>query len=281
MTHSDVDILNELHYLVPFWVKKDFVRTARACGDLSDDRNLHQLVELMFSNQLAGTFWRTGMPFEQEGRRGRIDDLVPDELEKRLGETDRSFRSILACLMHEHAKAVGCTRYGAKFPVNIEYTGKLARWFPGCRIIHLVRDPRAIYTSMIKMSIKRSEVGILRKEGPAQLARLFYAIQQFRQAARVHATFSGERGYLLLRFEDLVRSPEAMIEAMCKFADLDFLPEMLSPPTGVGSNYDEKKAGVSGFDADALERWKVHIPGFGRRIIEHGLRKQMEMFAYE
>ena len=58
MTHPEVNLLDELHYLVPRWVKTDFVRAAGRIGPLTQDRNVYRLVELMYSDQLEGAFWR-------------------------------------------------------------------------------------------------------------------------------------------------------------------------------------------------------------------------------
>ena len=280
MTHPDVNLLDELHYLVPRWIKTDFVHAAGRIGPLTCDRNIHELIKLMYSDQLEGAFWRVDPDRDAGKSPGRIDDIDSDQLARALLSTDRSFRAIMQTLIDQHTEVVNRRISGAKFPVNIACTSTLVDWFPDCKVIHLVRDPRAIYTSMIKMSIKRSNIGILRKEFPAQLARLVYSSYQFRQTGAVHRRYAGSERYLLLRFEDLVREPETIMRKMCSFVDIDFMQEMLNPPTGAGSNYDDKIESKKGFDAKTLDRWKDHIPLSGRIILEAVLREQIKMFGY-
>lgn len=280
MTHPDVDILAELHFLVPRWIKKDFVHHAREIGPLAVDRNVRALVDLMYSNRLAGSFWRTDPGRRLEESPGRIDDLDPERLQQAILRSDRSYRAVMQILLEEHAARTGRRVAGAKFPVNIAHTPTLIGWFPGCRVVHLVRDPRAIYTSMVKMSEKRSRVALLRSEKPAQAARLYYAVQQYRHSGRVHAAYANEPFYHLLRFEDVIREPETTIRALCDFLGLEFRPAMCEPQMGVGSNYGDSSKAQRGFDARTLERWKEHIPRAGRAIIESLLKKEIATFGY-
>ena len=80
MTHPDLNLLDELHFLVPRWVKKDFVHHARAFAPLTDSDNLHRLIEFMYADRLEGAFWRVGQSKGIAALPGRIDDIHQPEL---------------------------------------------------------------------------------------------------------------------------------------------------------------------------------------------------------
>ncbi|MGF1452190.1 MAG: sulfotransferase [Opitutales bacterium] len=64
--------------------------------------------------------------------------------------------------------------------------------------------------------------------------------------------------YLILSFDDLVRNPEASLQALCKRLELPFADSLRTPsineiPKRSNSSYSE---GTYGFDPEVLERWR-------------------------
>ncbi len=54
----EIDLIDEMWLLCPAWLHPDFESTVRReIGDLSDDRNIEELVRLMYSGRLYGYFW--------------------------------------------------------------------------------------------------------------------------------------------------------------------------------------------------------------------------------
>ena len=64
--------------------------------------------------------------------------------------------------------------------------------------------------------------------------------------------------YRMIRFEDLVREPEATVERLCAFLGIEPEPRMLRQKVvSSGSLF-----GRSGFDAGAADRWRTTVrPG--------------------
>ncbi|MDH3682720.1 MAG: sulfotransferase, partial [Acidimicrobiia bacterium] len=88
--------------------------------------------------------------------------------------------------------------------------------YPEGRVIHMVRDPRDRYAS-----VSRRNGGHLDRVGAATGRWLLSA-----RAARRNAAAYPDR-YLRVRFEDLVAEPREVMEQVCQFVGVDFIPSMM------------------------------------------------------
>jgi hypothetical protein len=114
-----------------------------------------------------------------------------------------------------YAARFGKPRWGDKTPLYAHHLRAIERLLPEARFIHLVRDGRDAAVSLRE-----------RWFSPGRDIAI--------QAAfwRDHVTAAREGGracrhFLEVRFEDLVRDPEAALRRICDFAGLEFRPEML------------------------------------------------------
>ena len=137
LRHTPIDMTPELHFINPKWLHHDFIRdTVKRVGSLQNDQNVDILVDLMYSNHFYGSFWKH-------------IDIDRKNLKKRILLSDRSFKDLFKAILEEHAVSKNKDIYGAKFPVHVSKVSRLIEWFPNCRIIHLMRDPRAIFASQL------------------------------------------------------------------------------------------------------------------------------------
>jgi hypothetical protein len=280
MASPNLGLLNELHYLVPRWAKKDFVHHAREVGDLKIDANVGKLVELMFSKKPRGSFWQKVDHLSTDAMLGKISDFDPQRLEERIFESDRSDGAIMRILVEDYAAIRGKSITGAKFPVNIVYVDDLVEWFPGCKLIHLVRDPRAIYVSMVNTSMRGVTSLVWARKFVMQFVKFIYVCHQYRAALAVHRKYQSSPDYCCVKFEDMIENSENEVRQLCTFCDIEFSSEMLSPPTGVGSFYGKEVEQNRGFDKQTIDRWKARIPAFYRKLLEGVLRKEIQAFGY-
>jgi len=274
---DDINVTNELHYLAPWWIRRDVVRTTGLSRGLPNGVAVTRFIDLLYSTRLPGTFWkdlsRSGRPHPNT-----IMAIPRERLEVLIKESERTPRDIFSILLREHARSRGKPRAGAKLPVHIASMHVLVRWYPYCRVVHTVRDPRAIYCSMVRADLRsRSRRPLYRFT--VRLKRLLYVVYQYRIAASLHREQRNSIRYILVRFEDLVSQPEAEIQKLCCFLGVKPAPAMLRPPlknsSFVGSSNE------AGFDKDALVRWRserIPVAGFLMRIV---LRKAMKDFGYE
>ncbi|TDJ74615.1 MAG: sulfotransferase [Planctomycetota bacterium] len=145
---------------------------------------------------------------------------------------------------------------GTKVSWCEEFLPALARAFPEMRFVMLVRDLRAIVASQN------------RKQGSGAGKRpLLFYVRHWRKSVALTRSFLDHEGELsgrvqLLRYEDLVRDPQARLEELCAFLDTPFTPAM----TRVEAFRAESETGSwltnssfadpgEGIYTDSLARW--------------------------
>ena len=141
-----------------------------------------------------------------------------------------------------YAARFGKRRWGDKTPPYALQLPLLADLLPEARFIHLVRDGRDVAVSLrqrwfspghdIEVQAKHwcDYVATARRDGPA----------------------TGR--FLEVRFEDLVRGPEAVLLRICRFVELDYHPGMLRYPERTGDRLAEHGARYRPDGAVAVSR---------------------------
>lgn len=184
-SHPHIAIPPESHVYVRFG------RIAGTYGPLSDSHNRRRLISALLRDAFIRQ-WRLG--------------VSADEVERRLRRP--SFVGIVETLFELYTEQQGATRWGDKTPEHIRHLREIRRDFPGARLIHLVRDGRDVAEAMRRM--------------------IFYPVTAFgvarvwRDEVRHWQAFcdtAGTDGTLVVRYEDLVSSPEQVIGEIFRFLE--------------------------------------------------------------
>jgi hypothetical protein len=174
----------------------------------------------------------------------------------------------------QFAEREGKARYGVQTGLIERYADELFASYPGVRVIHMVRDPRDRYEA----SLALWPDGRGRAGGAA--ARWSYSVRLAERHAARHPD-----GYLVVRFEDLVREPEPTVRRVCAFVGEEFLPEMLAMPGAPA----RRARLLEHPDADSTQLLAPHVVGaFRGRVpddelafLQLHLGRQMRALAYE
>ena len=258
------------------------LRLSARLGAARERRDLERIVEDLYRvDAISGTgYWawlRRTVP--------------PDEVLRRLEATDRSLRETFALLIDLWAERVApaATLIGEKSPDHLESVPTFATWFPGARIIHTFRDPRGIYASELRRRregrwgpkrVLRMVPGALVDAAlpAAEAARSAIVWRRADNLDRTYRELLGSR-YRLVRFEDLVRDPEAEIRAVCGTLGIDFSPGMLEIDV-VGSSFAAQRHASTGFDPSTAMRWQRTVGPFARLWFRGALGGQLERRGY-
>jgi hypothetical protein len=163
--------------------------------------------------------------------------------------------------MQVYAEFYGKKIIGEKTPIHIRHVKKLYNWFPNGRIIHLLRDPRAVYVSEKRRRINKPiSTPYKQLKYSTFLFKVFILIQttvlwneSYRKSIKYKKKYQNK--YLVLKFEDLISQPEKSIMKVCKFIGIQFEANMMDQKV-ISKGFNEGKIG---FDFNATKRWEKHI----------------------
>lgn len=172
----------------------DLIKAARP-----DDATVDDLVHAVTSHRKWGDF-----QLEEADLRRRWDAL--DTIKPR--PVVRGFYELYAEMQHK-------PRWGDKTPGYTMYMRRISRVLPEARFVHVIRDGRAVAHSRMKtLSLREVE---MEKVARRWRRRLRKAQRQGRKLDH----------YLEIRYEVLVRDPEATLRTVCDFVDLPWEGGML------------------------------------------------------
>ena len=278
-SHSRIAIAPENHFLGHLLPWEGARQRLRSAGDLEDDATIARWVQLLYSPAFQeGSRLRAASPFWRWVKR----NVPPADLAERLLAAERTERGMFAVLLRLYADRRGKVIVGEKTPAHVAWADTLLEWYPRGRIVHMMRDPRAVYVSELRR--RRDDARTFPYRWLVRvppLFRLFVLLEvawAWAGAVRRHRSLlrAQPERYRLVRFEDLVGAPETTIEALCAFLGVAPEPAMLQQEvTSKGA-----MLGQSGFDAGAATRWRETIGPSESRWLERLLGRRLDEMGY-
>jgi hypothetical protein len=252
-------------------------------GDLSLDGNIEKMVDLCLGEKrpasLDSTFWR----FENIDAVRHPDLKI--EITRRIKRSDRSLGAVARILLEEITRFSGYERACVKFPVDVGHVPELMTWFPNCKVMHIIRDPRALALSKsndpsgtAKRVLEHPHLGWLIRR-----FMVWFVIADYRRNARAHERHRGLTNYRLFRYEDLLAEPENTLKDVCDFIEVEFTPDLLHPEKGRHQHQPSSLTGKQqkAFDRDAATRWQTAISPIDNFIITWLTRGSMSRLGYD
>jgi hypothetical protein len=210
------------------------------------------------------------------GKRIRAGAFSRDEAVERIVAAPPTLGSALAALFAMFAEAKGKPRWGDKRPAYAVYLDALFALFPDAQFVNLVRDPRAAAAS--QMRAPWYDDGRTLELGPA-VANWEYAVRR----VDAYAERLCPDQLLDVRYEDLVRDPEAALTRICDFAGLPAGPavgRMLARPRGgrlTGAWHERVAEPIT---PASVEAWRERLAPHEVALVEHAAAPYLARFGY-
>ena len=213
--------------------------------------------------------------FIEATRRFQIWELPLDL--SRLSDSDfaDSYRSVIDWLVREYGRVQGKVHF--KFwvdhtPSNIRFGHTLVEHFPEAKLIHIVRDGRAVASSLLPLDW-----------GPNTIDKAAYAWMQGMSIGLAAEKFWESDRMIRVRYEDLVRDPDSTLENICKFLKIDYRPEMAEGNGFSVPKYTAKQHSLVGRrpDPTRVEGWKKSLTSRQIEIYESIAAELLYYLGYE
>jgi hypothetical protein len=203
-----------------------------------------------------------------------------------LGDEARDPARLYAGTLHWLGQAAGKAIPCEQTPRYVFYAERLLELYPDARIVHMVRDPRAVMASQ-KMRWKRRALasassGIPRYESFRVWINYhpYTAAQLWCRATAAALALSEHPRVTLLRFEDLVTDPEATVRQLCERLELDYHEALLDVPQVNSSHRSSRDGARRGLHPDAVDTWRQSLDAAEQRIAEQRCGELMQRFGY-
>jgi hypothetical protein len=146
---------------------------------------------------------------------------------RRIASTTNTFVGFVQALFDEFARRQGKMLAGEKDPEYVRRLPFLHRLFPAARMVHIIRDGRDVALSTLDWVTPARFLGRLPlwHEEPVAVCALWWRRQVL--AGIQGGEEVGSDRYREVRYEELVREPEAVLPRLAEFLDLTFDPAML------------------------------------------------------
>ncbi len=250
-SHPRITISPETHYL-SIWMKR-FAHLDVGCP------------------QDFETFWRRLVQTEEFPHL----DIDPDKTRERiLGYGPVTHRTVFTGLMEEFAGKMNKPRWGEKTPGHYLHIDTLLEWFPEARIVYVLRDPRAVVSSMLAVPWAGRDTEEF--------------VQQWLQCLRIMGKWEKDERVHVVAYEQLVSDPEQQLRRMCRFLDEEYTPAMCDR-----SQADlllDKRQGwamraiieaLKPLSRDSIGKWRSNLSAYQVAVIEHLTRREMLALGYE
>ena len=249
--HPDVAVAPETFFMRRFWDRR------AEYGDLAEEGSLDRLVD-----DLAAT-----PEFEEMG-------LDVESFRAGMHTRSRRWDAVFHELLRQFAETQKAKRVGEKTPNHVLYISILHRWFPEAKFVHLVRDPRAVVNSW--RTIPWSS-GYRWRDAEVWV--------EYVRAGREAESSHGDH-VTSFHFEDLVRSPEEELRALCSFLEMPYDDRMRSfherdPSTVDVQREPWKQRTIDPIDASVADRWRDELSAGAQAQVEAVAEPEMRQWGYQ
>mgnify|MGYP000256499714 CR=1 FL=1 len=176
--------------------------------------------------------------------------LTEYQIEEYLNKQRPAIDSLLCSVVEPYMQSLGKSRWVEKTPDHIQYLDKIRKYFPDSPIIRIIRDPRDVSLSLMKV--------------PWGAKTYYEAICYWKFLDDIsYKFFDVDQNSYTLRYEDLLENPERELRKLCSFLDEDYEEGMLNTSTTgklVNSqNVPWKKKAEQPIDKNRAGGWRNQI----------------------
>lgn len=231
--HPDLSICGEFHFF------------DQICNFKRDIPSLAKKQDVdFFSSQLLKAY---GMQFIRDA-----DTVVNYACNSliRMQESERSYESFFNELLNYYKIEKNAAFGGEKTPETVRYLDELLRLYPNAKIIHIIRDPRAVVASLLRL--------------PQNSKSILIHAATWRSDVYAGLRFAKNRPDKCksISYENLASNPRAVLRELCEFVGIPYDEKMMSFQADAKSiikNEPWKTGTLKGVYESSISRWQNEL----------------------
>jgi len=198
-----------------------------------------------------------------------------DQIRREFRQGASTYGRLFGLFLKQYAQREGKPRWGEQTGLIERYADIVFKAYPEGRMIHMLRDPRDRYVESLKMWPK----GKGRAGGAA--ARWFYTTALAKRNLKKYP-----KQYKVVRFEDLVREPEATLQDICEFIREEYIPDMLAMPGALEHRAKllremENGMHISPLSQNHIGLYRLSLPKPELAFMQNISKTSLKEFGYE
>ena len=250
--HPDIAIAGELGFFDEILLLRSKI------PDLSNPERIDQLFALLPS--LARHQYLT-----------EVEAIFPTAQARLQADAAPSYEKLYRYILEGYGRLRGARRFGEKTPSNIRHLEALVAIFPNCKVIHVVRDPRANVASRRKMPMMSTDVITNTIKWNIDI---YYGIA-FSQTYH--------QNYCEINYEKLVSDPVTTLQHVCHFLGEPYDDRMLEYHRS-SQEYIKDEPWKAGTEKpvyrSSIEAWRRELSEGQIYLIERIAGRQMTRYGY-
>lgn len=165
-----------------------------------------------------------------------------------------SYANIFAGWMETYAMRHHKARWGEKTPLHYQHLEQLLTWFPQAQVIWMLRDPRAVTASLLKMTWASNYVHV--------------HAEQWQQSTQLYEqTWQTDSRVMLVQYEHLVQQPGQTLAGLFQFLGEDYPKDLLAQRSFESMSVSNREGwALSHFnqvlkpvETNAIHRWQQEL----------------------
>jgi len=175
-------------------------------------------------------------------------------------------------LMREFLKINDNQVWGEKTNVEWEGIDSFLNLFPNGKVVHIIRDPRAVLASFKYFTFHPE---------PMYLDAIFAASAMFNYINNIN-----NKNVYIIKYEDLVSNPESIVKRLCIFLNIEFENGMLDitkeskqdKPYSANSSFNKK---IQKIDSSNINLWEDKLSNIELYFCNYILKDHIKSYNYK
>ncbi|MDB4222420.1 sulfotransferase [Granulosicoccus sp.] len=198
----------------------------------------------------------------QSGRWAPALELESDEIKLAFSESSESdWPSLFAVILQLYAQKNGSERWGEKTPGHYLFVNELLDWYEDCRIIFLIRDPRAVVASNL--------------HAPFAPSYAWFISRRWHHVWNIYQSVIDDPRVTMVRYEDFVTEPEPALAGVKEWLGMNgnlsaTIPRRAEEGTTSQQGWRVQHLQIAArpVNTQSIERWREQLSPYDTWVTE-------------